>query len=201
MADSDHKSVLILASSSPQRRQLLASAGIPFQVVDPPLAEPDGHVSSLPPAERAEALAYFKARTVADQHPDAIVLAADTVVSEGGRVLGKPTDAADARRMLAAISGTRHQVITGIAVVYPHGRRVIASDITYVTMRKMSPEEIERYVASGEWIDKAGAYAIQLTADRYVQKLEGSFTNVVGLPMELVTRLLCGPLAERDRQG
>jgi len=190
MTDSGRKSLVVLASSSPQRRQLLASAGVPFQVVSPVLTEPNGMLSTLPPAKQAEALAYFKARAVADDNPGATVLGADTIVALGQTVLGKPADAAEARRMLATISGTTHQVITGVALIRPPARRIITSDLTRVTMRRMSDEEIDSYVASGEWAGKAGGYAIQLTGDRYVEKIDGSFTNVVGLPMELVLKLL-----------
>lgn len=181
---------IILASSSPRRRQLLAEAGVKFDVVDPPLPEPDETVARLSPSQQAEALAYFKGRAVADRHPGAIVLAADTVVALGRKVLGKPADDADARAMLATLSGTRHKVITGVAVLAPGGARIIASDLTYVTMRPMTEDEIENYVASGEAAGKAGAYAIQETGDKFVEKIEGSFSNVVGLPMELVQRML-----------
>ncbi len=159
-------------------------------VVAPTIAEPDEAFSGLSPAQQAESLAYFKARAVADLHPGRYVLGADTIVALGSRILGKPADADDARTMLQNLSGTRHRVITGVALLAPEGRRLIASDVTYITMRPMTPEEIEQYVASGEWIGKAGAYAIQETADRFVQNVEGSFSNVVGLPMELVARML-----------
>jgi septum formation protein len=180
---------LVLASSSPRRKQLLDEAGLGYEVVPPPLAEPVHLGEGLPPARRAEALAYFKARAVADVRPEALVLGADTVVAVGGEVVGKPADAADARRILRLLSGTRQAVITGVALLGP-GRRSIASETTYVTMRDMGDDELEAYIASGEWEGKAGAYAIQETADRFVTKLEGSFSNVVGLPMELVSRLL-----------
>jgi len=188
--------ILVLASSSQQRRQLLAQASVPFQAVDPPLAEPDEVLDGLDPVGQAEALAYFKARAVSETHPEATVMAADTVVAVGQEILGKPSDAHDARRMLTQLSGTRHRVITGVALIEPRGKRTIDSDVTYVTMREMTEREIQAYIDSGEWIGKAGAYAIQLSADRYVEKIEGSFTNVVGLPMELVARLLARlPLA------
>jgi len=181
---------LILASGSPRRRDLLAEAGLEFEVVVPAIPEPeDGH-AQLPAARQAEALAYFKARAVAEGHPDATVLAADTVVATDAGLLGKPADADEARRMLRLLSGTRHQVITGVAVLSPQGERLIASDCTHVTMREMTHDEIENYVASGEWQGKAGAYAIQETADRFVQTVVGSFDNVIGLPVELVLRML-----------
>ncbi|HUS93284.1 MAG TPA: Maf family protein [Phycisphaerae bacterium] len=181
---------LVLASSSPRRRQLLADAGLSFDVVPPPFGEPEELPEDLTPTRRAEALAYFKARAVAECRPEACVLGADTIVAADGRVLGKPADRADAERMLRGLSGTRHAVITGVALLMPCGRRLIASETTYVTMRPMTEQEIADYLASGEWIGKAGAYAIQETADRFVVGLEGSFSNVVGLPVELVERLI-----------
>lgn len=180
---------LILASSSPRRKDLLGQAGYAFEVVGPPFGEPGQAIVALPPAQLAAALAYYKARSVADHHPQDCVLGADTVVSVQDRVLGKPTGPHEAREMLRLLSGTRHSVITGVAIIAPD-RRLIATDTTYVTMRAITNDEIEAYVASYEWEGKAGAYAIQETADRFVVNVEGSFSNIVGLPMELVQRLL-----------
>ena len=181
---------LILASSSPRRRRLLAEAGFDFEVRPPPVEEPSDLAAELPPARRAEALAYFKARRVADQCPQAYVLGADTIVAAGGRILGKPGDRQEAEAMLRCLSGTRHEVITGVALLAPGGHKRIASESTFVTMRPMSDEEIDEYLASGEWIGKAGAYAIQETADRFVDRIEGSWSNVVGLPIERVGRMI-----------
>jgi len=181
---------LILASSSPRRQQLLAEAGYDFEAIVPDIPEPDSSFGKLPPAQQAESLAYFKARVVADEHPGGLVLGADTIVAVANQVLGKPADRAEAERMLRALSGTRHQVITGMALLRPDGRRLIASDLTHVTMRAITNGEIQQYLDSGEWQGKAGAYAIQETADRFVQAVEGSFTNVVGLPMEMLAQML-----------
>ena len=180
----------ILASASPRRRQLLGDAGLVFDVIVPPVDEPLEAFGDLPPAAEAQALAYFKAAAVAEAHPDRFVLGADTIVYVNGRILGKPADADEARRMLAALSGTRQAVITGVAAVGPGDQRRMASQTTYVTMRQIRPSELEAYVASGEWKDKAGAYAIQETADRFVTRLEGDFDNVVGLPVALARHLL-----------
>ena len=180
---------LILASSSPRRRELLADAGVEFEVLEPPLAEPATGLMGLDPAAQAEASAYFKARAVGLRE-DAYVLGADTIVAAGEAVLGKPADAEDARAMLSSLSGTRHTVITGVALLGPGGRRRIASAMTVVVMRTLTPAEVAEYVASGEWEGKAGGYAIQETADRFVARVEGSFSNIVGLPMELVRRLI-----------
>jgi septum formation protein len=197
---------LILASSSPRRRELLAEAGVDFVCVDPPLPEPADDLLGLHPAQQAEALSYFKAREISDQHPEDFVLAADTIVAAAGQILGKPCDEADARRMLCALSGTRHAVITGVTLLAPSARagdggspansaspapsRMIASETTYVTMRKLAASDIDSYIASNEWQGKAGAYAIQETGDQYIEMVEGSFSNVVGLPIELVKRML-----------
>ena len=188
----------ILASRSPRRRELLQRAGYRFRVI-PPAVDEQAVSSILKPAAYAEAVAYFKAAAVFRRHSDRLVLGADTVVARGNRLFGKADTPEEAREMLAALSGTRQEVITGLALLLPDlagaeppgsSRRMLASDTTIVTMRPMTPGEIEGYVASGEWQDKAGAYAIQETGDRFIERVEGSFTNVVGLPMELLERLL-----------
>ena len=181
---------LVLASASPRRKELLEQAGVKFRVIPPGLVEPDHRFGRLLPAQRAEAIAYFKARAVADLYPDDFVMGADTIVAVGKRVLGKPADANEAREMLRFLSGTQQVVITGVALLGPGGYRLIASDETAVTMRAMSEQDIEDYIASGEWMDKAGAYAIQETADRFVSKIDGSWSNVVGLPLELLSQML-----------
>ena len=181
---------VVLASSSPRRQALLREAGIPFRAMTPPLHEPPATSPPLSPTGYAEALSYFKARTVADRcPPDACVLGADTIVVLNGRIMGKAADADEARQMLRTLSQNPHQVITGVCLIRGR-RRLIASEATTVRMRPMTEEEIDAYVASGEWVDKAGAYAIQETADRFVVAVEGSFTNVVGLPIELVRRMI-----------
>lgn len=179
---------LVLASASPRRRELLAQTGVPFEVVAPTLPELR-ELAELPPTQQAEALAYFKARTVHDANPTRWVLGADTLVVLDRQVLGKPRDRDHAREILLALTGTRHQVITGVALLGPD-RRLIASDTTFVTMRKMSPQELNEYLDSNQWVGKAGAYGIQEVGDRFVTKIEGSFSNVMGLPTELVTRML-----------
>lgn len=188
---------MILASSSPRRRELLAEAGYVFDMVSPPFVEPALTVLQQAPAQQAEALAYFKAEAVARMCPGRYILGADTIVTAGGIILGKPADQPQARQMLRALSGTTHTVITGVALVWPEGRR-ISSTATIVTMRQMSPGELDEYIASGEWVNKAGAYAIQETADRFITKVDGSFTNVVGLPMELVDRMVRQILGDQE---
>ena len=187
---------IVLASGSPRRQELLRRAGVEIRVVPPLIDEPSHRPDCLSPRQWAEALSHFKARCVAAMgYWDKCVLAADTICALGQRVLGKAADADEARQMLHDLSRNPHQVITGVTVLCP-GKRLIASDSTTVTMRPMTDDEIDAYVDSGEWIGKAGAYAIQETADRYVDHIDGSFTNVVGLPMELVLEML-----ERAREN
>ena len=182
---------IILASRSPRRAKLLAEAGIVFEIALPPHEEPAPTDWPFSPAEYAQAISYYKARGVADRYPDRLILAADTVVALDGRMYGKPADVEDARRILLTLTGTTQEVITGVTLLDPAGeRRRIEHDVTRVTMRRMTDDELDAYLSGSEWEDKAGAYAIQESADAFVTGIEGSFTNVVGLPMELVLRLL-----------
>lgn len=178
---------LILASTSPRRRDLLAMLGIPFT-----LAAPDVDEASLPgetPGALARRLARLKAKTITRREPTAIVIAADTVVALGDDVLGKPVDDDDAARMLRALRGAPHEVYTGVAVACSGQvwEDVVASQ---VTMRPYSDAEIRTYVASGDPLDKAGAYAIQHAEFQPVAALHGCYANVVGLPLCAVQRLL-----------
>jgi septum formation protein len=182
---------LILASQSPRRAQLLGEAGIPFEAVAPAYEEPtiDGWKGC--PAELAEALSYFKAASLAAAYPDSLILGADTVVACRGKIYGKPCDAADARRILGDLLGTTQDVITGVTLFHPTTRRrVMRHDITKVTMRPMTPVELDAYIAGGDWVGKAGAYGIQDSGDRFITKTEGSVSNVVGLPLELLGEML-----------
>jgi septum formation protein len=184
---------LILASASPRRRELLSAAGLQLQVC---VSAVDESIDPrTPPEAAALELAERKARAVAKQlaGQHVRVLAADTIVAlEDGRMLGKPEDAEQARAMLRALSSTRHRVITGVcALSLPEGGLARGLERTFVRMRAITPAEIEAYVQSEEWRDKAGGYAIQETADRFVLGLEeGGFDNVVGLPVALAQRLL-----------
>lgn len=184
---------VILASNSPRRQRYLAEMGVDF-FVDPARID-ETPPPGLAPAQVAEELARRKARAVAARHADALVLGADTVVALGAEVIGKPSDRADAIGILERLSGSRHAVITGICLIdSASGRESADSVVTWVTMKRMSREEIAGYVDSGEAYGKAGAYAIQETADRYVERLEGSFSNVVGLPVERLREMLEGAL-------
>lgn len=184
--------VLILASASPRRAQLLRDAGYFFTVRPSTLDEPTDLSNDLSPAQTAEAISYFKARNVAADAPGEIILAADTLVALGNEIFGKPLDRSDARRILTALLGTTQEVITGLTVLPSSNPadRIITHDVTRVRMRSMSENELERYLDTGDWQGKAGAFGIQDQGDPFVECVEGSFTNVVGLPMELVTEIL-----------
>jgi septum formation protein len=174
---------LVLASASPRRRALLEEAGIAFVVSPAPVEE--HAVEHGDPHEVAVANARRKAAAVAGD----AVLGADTVVAVGDRLLGKPRDGGHARALLRTLSGTTHRVVTGVALKTPAGVRTRSVE-THVTMRTISDEEIAAYVSSGEAMGKAGAYAIQETADRFVVRLEGPYDNVVGLPVAAVRELM-----------
>lgn len=194
---------LILASASPRRREILGALGVPFEV------EPSEVDEDLPPGiepeEASRVLALRKAAEVAARHrgESGWVIGSDTIVAHGEgsqtRMLAKPADAAEARSMLERLSDSRHRVITGVCVVDlgrfdpqdPRAGAQLAHERTWVTMRPITPAEVQAYVASGEWQGKAGGYAIQENADAFVTALEeGGFDNVVGLPLELTVDLL-----------
>jgi len=178
---------LVLASRSPRRAELLTAAGIPFVVRTADIDETPRRPGETP-RDYVLRMAEEKARavTVADSET---ILAADTTVVLGAEILGKPANAADASRMLAALSGRRHDVLTGICLL--RGNRTVRDFAsTAVWFGDMSLEEIAHYVASGEPMDKAGAYAIQGIASRWIERIEGEYTNVVGLPVSLVYRHL-----------
>jgi septum formation protein len=193
-------SKLILASASPRRRELLAQAGYRFEV------QPSSVPEARRPGEDAIRFATRLAREKAEEvfarrqaavgaAETALVLGADTVVVCDEEVMGKPSDAADAGRMLLLLSGRTHHVVTGVAVVWGSNSPPaveIAAELTQVTMQTLSPAEVERYVASGEPMDKAGAYAIQGYAGRWIPRISGCYFNVVGLPLALVAGLLEG---------
>jgi septum formation protein len=180
--------VLILASTSPRRVELLRAAGIDVEVC--PANVDEAVRAGEPPEGYACRLAREKALAVSIQSPDRLILGADTVVVVNGLILGKPRDSDDAIRMLRLLSGRRHDVITGVALVAPDGasgtRVDSRAETTAVEFAPLSDGEIEWYVASGEPMDKAGGYAIQGLASRFVTRVEGSYSNVVGLPIALV---------------
>ena len=177
---------LILASGSPRRRELLALIEIPF-AVEPSRAEENASGSGK---ERVAALARLKCEEVVRRMPDLPVLAADTLVCAQDEVLGKPADAPDAQRMLRRLSGDWHEVHTGVCLHLPDGRWLERVETTRVKFCALSQEQIARYVQTGEPMDKAGAYAIQERAGAFVERIEGSPSNVIGLPLCTVDQLL-----------
>jgi septum formation protein len=178
---------LILASRSPRRSELLSAAGIEFDALAADIDETPRDNEA--PAAYVERLAIEKARAVFAMRPGARVLGADTTVTIDGEILGKPLDEADARRMLRLLSGRVHDVHTGVALVSAAGERS-SVDTTRVWFDVMTEEDISWYVATGEPFDRAGAYAIQGVASRFIPRIEGSYSNVVGLPVALVSSIL-----------
>jgi septum formation protein len=189
---------LILASQSPRRRALLAAAGFAFDV-DPVDVDETWQAGEFP-AVYVERVARLKAAEGARRHPDSIVLAADTAVVLGDVVFGKPADAAGARRMLHALRGRSHEVLTGIAIGAA-GEIVSSVECTTVWFDAVPDADVDAYVASGEPLDKAGAYAIQGMASRFITRIEGSYSNVVGLPVATVARMLDALAARTKSRG
>jgi septum formation protein len=190
--------MLVLASASPRRQELLRNAGIPF--VARPAGIPETPRRGEAPQAFAERMAREKALAVFRQQPNDFVLGADTIVIVDAEILGKPRDAADAARMLRLLSGRKHQVTTGVCLV---GRDLrpengeqkaafedVRSETTLVTMDVLNDDDIRSCIATGEPMDKAGAYAIQAMASRWVWRIEGDYFNVVGLPVSLVFKML-----------
>jgi nucleoside triphosphate pyrophosphatase len=178
---------IVLASASPRRQELLRNAGIEFTVA--PAHIPEVPLQGELPVRFAERMAREKARAVRKSAPGRIILAADTDVSIGTTILGKPVNQDDAARMLELLSGQTHCVTTAVCLLGDEFEDV-RSETTAVQFTSMSPAEIQEYVATGEPMDKAGAYAIQGLASRWIAKIEGDYYNVVGLPVDLVWRML-----------
>jgi len=182
---------LVLASASPRRLDLLRQIGIVPDAVDPADIDETPLKGELPPAH-VERLAEAKARAVAPRHPGAFVLAADTVVACGRRILPKAEDEATARVCLAMLSGRRHRVYGGVAVLTPGGEIGFRRVLSQVAFKRLSALELEAYIASGEWHGKAGGYAIQGQAAALIPWVSGSYSNVVGLPLFETAQLLAG---------
>lgn len=178
---------IVLASSSPRRQELLMQVGVPFRVIPSQFDETAS--SPMAPGDLVEFLALSKARSVSETVPGSLVIGADTVVTIDGDILGKPRDRADAVAMLQRLSGRSHQVLTGVALVQ-EGRQLVGHEVTTVHFRPLSPGEIERYVDSGEPMDKAGAYGIQGRAAVMISSIEGDYFNVVGLPLCRTVQML-----------
>ena len=178
---------IILASSSPRRKELMTTAGLEFDIIVKDVDEsiPDGTA----PIDAAKMTAKKKALAVAVEHSDCIVIGADTIVVAGGKILGKPADKADACAMLKMISGIEHEVVTGVCITYGEKTENFAS-VSKVKFYELTDEEIEAYVATNEPMDKAGAYGIQGRGCTLVEKIEGDYFNIVGLPVAELNRKL-----------
>jgi len=180
--------MLVLASASPRRQEILRNAGIPFVVQ--PTDIPEIPQAGEKPQACAERLASEKAMAVFRHRPNEVILGADTIVVVDGQMLGKPRDHENAARMLRLLSGRSHQVTTGVCLIGPESPEDIRSETTLVTMSTLNDNDIRSYVSTGEPMDKAGAYAIQGIASRWISRIEGDYFNVVGLPVSLVYKML-----------
>lgn len=180
---------VILASASPRRKELLEKIGLRFKV-EPSNYEED-MPSGLEPHELARKISLEKAKVVASKHENAIVIAADTFIVFGDQILGKPHTEKEARKMLETISGKSHSVITGFSIIDIGASKTLSKSVeTKIYIRKLTPAEIEAYVKSKEPLDKAGAYAIQGLGAVFVEKIEGDYFNVIGLPLSALTEAL-----------
>ena len=186
------KQSLILASASPRRRELIAYTGLPFEAYSADAEE----IKSGEPRALVMENARRKAHAAAKAYPGRMVLSADTVVYLDGRVLGKPKDETEARDMLRRLSGNTHTVYTGVCVIGEDGREFADADASRVEFVPLSEEAIAWYIATEEPMDKAGAYAVQGRAGMFVRRIEGSYSNVIGLPMALVRDMLKAAGAE-----
>jgi septum formation protein len=174
---------LILASASPRRCELLRQAGVGFQVV--PSDAPEVHDPQLTARELAQGNAYRKTRVVSERFRDCLVLGADTLVTLEGELFGKPADLEDARGMLRRLQGHTHQVITAVCLMHRQLEQTrVFAEFTDVTFKRLEDDDINRYLVSINPLDKAGSYAIQEGGDQLVREISGSYSNVVGLPME-----------------
>ncbi|MFO8100889.1 MAG: Maf family protein [Dehalococcoidia bacterium] len=182
---------IVLASASPRRQELLKQIGLKFEV-DPGNCE-EVLRGDIEPAELAKSLSHQKAQAVAQKHPDAIVIAADTFIVAGKSLMGKARSEAEAREMLTELSGKSHSVITGFTIIDTLKGKVVSQSVeTKVWFRRLSEEEIDAYVKCGEPIGKAGAYAIQGLGSVIVERIEGDYSNVVGLPLTALAEALKG---------
>jgi len=182
---------VILASASPRRRQLLAEAGYEFISLSPEIDESAFLSDDIEPCEYAKRLALAKARNVAEKYPNRLVIGADTVVDFEGQIIGKPANAKEAEQITKKLFSAPHKVITAVAIVrLSDDTEIVESDTTTVYPKRLTSEQIAEHIKSGTWQGKAGAYAIRENGDEFIEKIEGSLTNVMGLPMELLQQLL-----------
>jgi len=183
------KKRLILASNSPRRIVLLKSLGYHFDIVPHDIEE--CIIGNVLPMELVQNLAFLKATDVARRVSNAIIISADTVIVHKKSILGKPKDVSDAKRILSILSDSEHDIISGVCVMeMPSRKKMLRIERTHIKMKSMEDEEIDRYILTGEAMDKAGAYAIQGEGRKYIEKIDGSYSNAVGLPLELLQEML-----------
>ena len=176
-----------------RRRELLRRGGYEFEVVVPDIDESAFSSVGTAACEYTKRLALAKAKSVAERFPDSLVIGADTVADFNGQIIGKPVDAEEAEQITRKLFSGAHKVITGVAIVrLSDGTEIVESDTTVIYPRRLTDEQIAEHIKSRSWQDKAGAYAIRENGDEFVERIEGSLSNVMGLPMELVERLLKG---------
>ena len=189
--DTDSQKQFILASASPRRKLLLEKAGYRFEIIASNIDESAFGIDGISSAEHTKQLALAKACAVAREYRSRLVLGADTVVDFKGQIVGKPKDAADAERITRMLFSGPHEVVTSMALVKIDDKiKIVETATTTVIPRKLTAGQIAEHIKNGDWRGKAGAYGIQETGDEFVEHIEGSFTNVIGLPMELVQDLL-----------
>jgi septum formation protein len=183
------KKRLILASNSPRRIVLLKSLGYHFDIIPHDIEECiHGNVS---PTELVQNLAFLKASDVAGRVCDAVIVSADTIIVHKKSILGKPKDVSDAKRILSILSNSEHDVISCVCVMAsPSRKKMLRIERTHIKMKNIKDEEIDRYILTGEPMDKAGAYAIQGEGRKFIEKIDGSYSNAVGLPLELLQEML-----------
>lgn len=191
MTDTTDPNTFILASASPRRKLLLERAGYKFDVICSSIDESAFDTQGIDSVEHTKQLALAKANDVARKYPDRLVLGADTVVDFNGRIIGKPKDAKHAEQITRLLFSAPHKVITGIALVnITKSLQIVEADTTIVYPKALTEQQIAEHIKKEDWKGKAGAYGIQETADEFVEKIKGSFTNVIGLPMERIQQLL-----------
>lgn len=191
MHDLTDKPHFILASKSPRRKLLLEKAGYAFQVHPSGIDESLFSTEDIDSVEHTKELALAKAIDVAEDFPDSLIMGADTVVDFDGKIIGKPQGADHAEQITRLLFSAPHKVITAIALVRASDRtKIVRAETTIVYPKKLTEAQIKEHIKNGKWQGKAGAYGIQETGDDFVEKIEGSYTNVIGLPMELVEKLL-----------
>lgn len=183
------KKRFVLASNSPRRIDLLKILGYHFDII--PHSIEECLPADVLPSELVQNLAFLKANDVAGRVENAIIISADTIVVHNKSILGKPRDSYDARRILSLLSNSEHDIISGVCIIdVPSKKKLLRIDRTHIKMRYIGEEEIEMYVRSGEPMDKAGAYAVQGEGKKFIEKIEGSYSNAVGLPLETVQEML-----------